>query len=114
MLLTVIQFYFVGGYGFNYVNRQLALVFLLVLSAVTLVITPNSPSLGILYVIAVLNGFAAGASDIGFHVWILEMFENGGGPLLQALHFAFGVGTTVAPIITAPFIGEHGGACPGQ
>lgn len=79
-----------GGIAFDYVNRQVSLTMLLFLSAVTLFLTPYVPSIGLFYIIAILNGFSAGACDVGFHVWILEMFQNGGGPLLQALHFSFG------------------------
>ena len=56
------------------------------------------------YLIAVINGFAAGSCDVAFHVWILEMFQDGGGPLLQALHFSFGIGIAIAPLITASFL----------
>lgn len=93
-----------GGLSFNYINRQMGLVTLLLLSGASLFLTPYSPSIGMFYLIAVLNGFAAGACDVGFHVWILEMFQDGGGPLLQALHFSFGIGIAVAPLITANFL----------
>ncbi|XP_054165097.1 sodium-dependent glucose transporter 1B-like [Oppia nitens] len=98
-----------GGVAFNYVNRQLALIILLIISAFTLVATPYSGSLNVFFIIGAINGFAAGACDIGFHVWIIEMFEGGGGPLLQALHFSFGIGITIAPSITAAFISSEGG-----
>jgi len=62
-------------------------------------------------IIGSINGFAAGACDIGFHVWIIEMFEDGGGPLLQALHFAFGIGITIAPLITSSFLSGGESEC---
>lgn len=79
-------------------------------------------SIQLLFLIAALNGFSAGSCDVGFHVWILEMFQEGGGPLLQALHFSFGklafehrsvsqsaegVGVAIAPLISANFLSEH-------
>ena len=92
-------------------NRQLSLAVLLVLSAFTLVATPFSQSINLFFVIGAINGFAAGACDIGFHVWIIEMFEDGGGPLLQALHFSFGLGITIAPSLTVPFLSGEGSEC---
>lgn len=98
-------YYFViGGIAFDYVNRQLFLIALLLLSGASLMVTPYVPDVLWLFLIAVVNGFAAGACDVGFHVWILEMFQNGGGPLLQALHFSFGLGVATAPLISAQFL----------
>ncbi|KAH9527966.1 hypothetical protein DERF_001948 [Dermatophagoides farinae] len=98
-----------GGIAFDYVNRQLFLIALLLLSGASLMVTPYVPDVGWLFLIAVVNGFAAGACDVGFHVWILEMFQNGGGPLLQALHFSFGLGIASAPLISAQFLDESEG-----
>lgn len=39
------------------------------------------------------------------------MFEDGGGPLLQALHFAFGIGITIAPSITSSFLSGGESEC---
>lgn len=93
-----------GGLCFNYVNRQLALVVMMIISGGSLFVTPYSGSLPLFYAMGALNGFSSGACDVGFHVWILEMFQDGGGPLIQMLHFFFGLGMTVAPLISAPFL----------
>ncbi|UXI18778.1 hypothetical protein NH340_JMT04721 [Sarcoptes scabiei] len=100
-----------GGLAFDYVNRQLLLILLLLLSAASLFATPYVPNISWLFVIAIINGFAAGACDVGFHVWILEMFQNGGGPLIQALHFSFGIGIAIAPLISANFLGSEAEGC---
>lgn len=90
--------------AFDYINRQLLLVILLLLSAASLILTPYVPNISCLFLIAIINGFSAGACDVGFHVWILEMYQNGGGPLIQALHFSFGLGIATAPLISANFL----------
>lgn len=76
----------------------------MLLSAASLILTPYVPNIFCLFLIAIINGFSAGACDVGFHVWILEMFQNGGGPLIQALHFSFGLGIATAPLISANFL----------
>ncbi|CAG2123347.1 unnamed protein product, partial [Medioppia subpectinata] len=39
---------------------------------------------------------------------------GGGGPLLQALHFSFGIGITIAPTITANFLSSEESGCGGS
>lgn len=93
-----------SGVVFNYINRQLCLVILLVFSGVTLFLTPYSNSLAMFYVLGGFNGFASGASDCGFHVWLMEMFGVKAGPYVQGLHVFFGLGMTLAPFITSNWL----------
>lgn len=93
-----------GGIAFDYINRQVCLIVLMMLSSVVLIATPFVPSVPMFYLVGALNGVASGACDCGFHVWIMEMFQNAGGPLVQGLHTCFGIGVSVAPLIAANFL----------
>jgi len=46
----------------------------------------------------------AGGSDTAINAWIIEMWNQNSGPLLNTLHFVFGGGTVLAPLIAQPFL----------
>lgn len=51
-----------------------------------------------------LLGFAEGTTDIGGNLMIMWVFRENLAPYMNALHFMFGVGSLLAPIITANFM----------
>lgn len=62
------------------------------------------------FVNGAFNGFAAGGSDTAVNVWMMELYNDKQGPsMLQALHFAFGSGSILAPLIDRPFLANHNG-----
>lgn len=66
-------------------------------------ITPWIPSYLLFSVITFSKMMAAGGTDCGSNVWILEMWP-GQDAWLQALHFAFAVGTALGPVVAEPFL----------
>lgn len=89
-------------------------VFLLILG-VTVAVMPHVATLTQLFVLAGINGFAIGSFDTAINVWILEIWAEDSGPFMQALHFTYGIGSFVAPLICEPFLstesihsGSHG------
>lgn len=90
-------------------------VFFLFTMGVTLVIMPHCSSLTQLFILAGINGFSIGSFDTAINVWILEIWAEDSGPFMQALHFTYGIGSFVAPLICEPFLstesihtGSHG------
>ncbi len=51
-----------------------------------------------------LLGFAEGVTDIGGNLMIIWVFKDNLAPYMNALHFMFGFGSLLAPIITASFL----------
>ena len=42
---------------------------------------------------------------------LLRIWEKDSGPYMQSLHFAFGVGACISPLIAAPFLSSVGLSC---
>ncbi|XP_054163520.1 sodium-dependent glucose transporter 1-like [Oppia nitens] len=93
-----------SGFLFNYINRQLAFVFFMSLMGVSLLLMPHCTSLFQLFSLGAINGFSIGSFDTAINVWILEMWGEQSGPYMQALHFTYGLGSFVAPLLCEPFL----------
>ena len=73
----------------------------------TLAFMPHCSSISQLFILAGINGFSIGAFDTAINVWILEIWQEGSGPFMQALHFTYGIGSFVAPLICEPFLSSE-------
>ncbi|UXI22286.1 FAM76A protein [Sarcoptes scabiei] len=93
-----------SGFLFKYINRQLALVFFVTLMGITLALIPHCTSINLVFVLAAINGFSIGSFDTAINVWMLEIWSEDSGPFMQALHFTYGIGAFVAPLICEPFL----------
>ena len=79
---------------------------------------PYSPSLLVMYAasfvrfiirlirfISFFRGLASGSLDTGGNVLLLNIWEGrDSGPYMHALHFTFGIGAFLAPLISRPFL----------
>lgn len=74
--------------------------------AATMALTPHWPSMSWVLGGAAVNGFASGGIESASDVWVLEMWQEECGPFVQALHFAFGAGSIVAPLVVRPFLND--------
>ena len=70
----------------------------------TLILMPHCSSLFQLFSLGAINGFSIGSFDTAINVWILEIWGSESGPYMQALHFTYGLGSFVAPLICEPFL----------
>ncbi|XP_021924105.1 uncharacterized protein LOC110831913 isoform X2 [Zootermopsis nevadensis] len=52
----------------------------------------------------VFLGMTMGFLDTGGNVLCLDLWGRNSGPFMQALHFSFGLGAFVAPLLAAPFL----------
>lgn len=64
---------------------------------------PHS-SLYFLYVCGFIIGIGGGSWDSTFNVWIIEIWQQNNGPILQLSQFAYGIGSIIGPLIDKPFI----------
>ena len=66
---------------------------------------PYCPSLPSLYTVALLGGLASGSLDTGGNVLLLNIWSGrDSGPYMHALHFTFGIGAFLAPVVARPFL----------
>jgi MFS transporter, FHS family, Na+ dependent glucose transporter 1 len=88
-----------GGRLFDrFKGHQLMLVALLTM-ALTIFLVPVSPFFVLLLAIMFIFGISQGMIDVGANVNLLWVFQGRVGPYMNALHFCFGVGAFLSPII---------------
>jgi FHS family Na+ dependent glucose MFS transporter 1 len=93
-----------GGRAYDHLpgNRLLALTLLVVAASGAL--TPIIHSLWWLLAAQLTLGLAQGANDVGCNTLTLWIHGQEAGPYMNGLHFSFGVGTTIAPLVLAGFL----------
>lgn len=89
-------------------HRLMALA--LVLMAVSAVFAPLMKNFYLLLLVFLIFGFGNGLVDIGGNVNLLWVFQARVGPYMNALHFFFGVGAFLAPIVINKVMTLSGGA----
>jgi len=69
---------------------------------------PFSPSLYFFFGLCGLNGFVSGSLDTGGNVLCLDLWQgfDDSGPYMHSIHFSFGLGAFLAPIIAEKFLRE--------
>ena len=66
---------------------------------------PYCPNLISIYICAFICGFGSGNVDTAGNVIILNIWEGrDSGPYMHAVHFTFGLGAFLAPLIARPFL----------
>ncbi|GLG93714.1 Uncharacterized protein GBIM_01055 [Gryllus bimaculatus] len=93
-----------GGVLFDRFNRLFLLFLSLLLTAVFITVTPWCQSFLILESCMIILGITMGFLDTGGNVLCLDLWGRNSGPFMQALHFSFGLGAFVAPLLAAPFL----------
>lgn len=92
---------FVSGQVYDRVAGHPVMVALLLMLAGTLALVPLIPVLWLLAVLLLLVGFAEGMVDVGGNTLLVWVHKGKVGPFMNGLHFFFGVGAFLAPIIIA-------------
>ncbi|GBM75802.1 Sodium-dependent glucose transporter 1A [Araneus ventricosus] len=96
---------FVGGVFLDYCKAtQMLLVSYTFVMAVTTTLIPWCRTLWLLIGVMSVSGFAMGSLDTGLNVWCLYFWNDESSPFFQALHFFFGIGASLAPLIAGPFL----------
>ncbi|XP_055952788.1 sodium-dependent glucose transporter 1A-like [Argiope bruennichi] len=98
----------IGGALFDLIKKkQLFMTVFNFFIAITMFAIPWSRSVGSLSGCLVLNGFSIGALETSLSVSCLNLWGQESGPFYQALHFMYGFGSLLAPLIVAPFLGDY-------
>ena len=84
----------------------------LILMAVMMVLVPLIPLLWLLVAVLLVLGAAEGALDVGGNTLLVWLYRDKVVPFMNALHFFFGVGAFISPIVVAqpaPWTGPRAG-----
>ncbi|CAH3178472.1 unnamed protein product [Porites lobata] len=93
-----------GGYLVDRFNPNVLVTIALGLSAICIIAIPLSRIFVILLFLAGIFGGCFGATDTFTTVQLIRMYGKQVSPYLQALHFSYGVGGFVSPLIARPFL----------
>jgi FHS family Na+ dependent glucose MFS transporter 1 len=80
----------------------------LILMAVMMVLVPLIPLLWLLVAVLLVLGAAEGALDVGGNTLLVWLYRDKVGPFMNALHFFFGVGAFISPIVVAQAVQASG------
>jgi MFS transporter, FHS family, Na+ dependent glucose transporter 1 len=92
---------FFGGRIYDRFSAHRFMSITLVVMAITCIFIPISHSLALLLFAMFLNGLAASILDVGCNTLLLWTHGDKAGPYLNGLHFFFGVGSLIAPLLFA-------------
>lgn len=99
-----------GGRLFDHYKGHRIMIIALGLMAISGVVIPIMHSFYGLLVVMFLFGLGQGLIDVGTNVSILWVFQSRVSPYMNALHFFFGLGAFISPIIVALVMEWAGGA----
>lgn len=99
---------FQGGRVYDRLPGHQVMVFGLALIAVTLVAAPLVPLLWLLTAVIGLLGLAQGLVDVGGNTLLVWVHRDQVGPFMNGLHFFYGLGGFVSPMIVAWMVSLNG------
>ncbi|XP_054162143.1 major facilitator superfamily domain-containing protein 4B-like [Oppia nitens] len=92
------------GMSYNYLNRQLVVVGLLVLMALSSTCIPFTDSLMQLYSCALVFGIGTGAWIAAYNVWLIEIWQHNAGQVLFISQLMYGTGAVLGPLLDRPYL----------
>lgn len=98
-----------GGRLYDRFKGHTLMILALCLMIITMALVPLIPLFSILLLVMFFFGMGMGILDVGGNVQLLWIYQSRVGPFMNALHFAFGVGALLAPIIIHNVMAWSGG-----
>jgi FHS family Na+ dependent glucose MFS transporter 1 len=98
-----------GGRAIDRVPGHYALAAAVVLMCTMMFIVPSVSVLIVLAAVLLIVGLAEGTVDVGTNTLLVWVHRDGVGPYMNALHFFFGVGAFLSPIIVVQIVAATGG-----
>jgi len=99
----------VGGQLYDEKPGHHLMAFVLILSAVVTALVPTADRLWLLALLFLVSSLASGMIDVGGNTLLIWTHRDRVGPFMNGLHFAFGLGATLAPLMIVPIINATGG-----
>jgi fucose permease len=90
-----------GGRLYDRLRGHLVMGAALALMVVALMSVPLLPALWLLVVALLVLGLAEGTVEVGSNTLLLWVHRDNAGPFVNGLHFFFGVGAFLAPVLVA-------------
>ncbi len=97
-----------GGRMYDRIQGHSLMTGSLVLMSITLFLVPLSAYLWLLMAVVLVMGFAEGIIDVGGNAMLVWVHGSKVGPFINGLHFFFGAGAFVAPLIVAQTLNAGG------
>jgi MFS transporter, FHS family, Na+ dependent glucose transporter 1 len=97
-----------GGRAYDRIPAHKLMVLTLVVLGTASALIPLSRSLELLLFAMTLSGLASGILDVGCNALILWTHKEKAGPFLNGLHFFFGVGSLIAPLLVGQILPRTG------
>ena len=97
---------FVGGRLYDRMDGHPVIGNLLLVMVASVFLVPYMPILWLLVGVFVMIGAAEGAVDVGGNTLLVWVHRDKVGPYMNGLHFFFGVGAFLSPIIIGLFISD--------
>ena len=98
-----------SGHWYDRAPAHLFLAGAVIVLALMLTLIPLMTALVALALIVFVVGMAGSAIDVGGNTMLVWLFKDGVGPYMNALHFFFGVGALLSPLVIARVIAWGGG-----
>lgn len=98
-----------GGRLYDRFNGHKLMLLAVFFQIISLILIPITGSFLILLVVMFLSGLGGGMIDVGGNVNLLWVFQSRVGPYMNGLHFSFGVGAFLSPIIVHNVMRWSGG-----
>lgn len=98
-----------GGRLYDRLPGQRVMAVMLLVLAAALVLVPGIPMLWLLAGVLLVLGIGEGAVDVGGNTLIVWVHREKVGPFMNGLHFFFGIGAFLSPVIFAQAILLSGG-----
>lgn len=93
-----------GGLVYEKFDSQLTMALFCAIMSTCQAVIPWNRSVTQLSATLFAMGLGGGGLDAAGNVWLLHMWGKSSGPFMQALHFTFGLGAFIAPLIAEPFL----------
>jgi FHS family Na+ dependent glucose MFS transporter 1 len=97
-----------GGRAYDRIPGHRLMAVALLAIALASVLIPIAPVLWLLLVAMFLSGLAGGIVDVGCNTLLLWTHGKSAGPFMNGLHFFFGVGSFIAPLLLARVLIQTG------
>jgi len=88
-----------GGRLYDRINGHKLMIVALGLMVIINILIPVMPIFYLLLVLMFVAGLGSGAVDIGSNVNLLWVFESRVGPYMNGMHFCFGLGAFLSPML---------------
>lgn len=99
---------FFGGRAYDRLSGHKLMAFTMLVIGIASALIPIARSLEVLLFAMFISGFASGIIDVGGNTLLMWVHGEKAGPFLNGLHFFFGVGSLIAPLLLAQVLLKTG------